>query len=334
MKGKRKVTVIGGGTGSFTVLSGLKHLESIDISAIIAVTDSGGSSGRLRDEYGILPVGDIRQALVALADANNGDTLMRKLFLYRFDRGDMEGHNFGNLFLTAMTDILGSEEKAIRYVSKVLKIKGSIIPITNKDIDLVAEYTDGSVLVGEAFIDMPDAKHDCTQKITKLKIQPAAEISTPAKEAILRSDTIILGPGDLYTSLLANFTVKGAKQALSSSKAQFIYITNLMSKYGQTHGMTARDHVEEVAKYAGRYPDKIIVSNDPLSTSILKRYEEEGAYPVIDDLSPDYDDITIRESIISRSVVPKVKGDSVNRSLIRHDSIKLANILKSIIFDR
>ena len=331
MKKSRNVTVMGGGTGTFTVLSGLKHNDNFTLSAIIAVTDSGGSSGRIRDEYGILPVGDIRQALAALADAEDGDSLLRQLFLYRFDRGDMEGHSFGNLFLTAMTDILGSEEKAIRYASQVLKIKGRVLPITTKDVDLVAKYEDGSVLVGEAEIDDPSDKHDSTAHISELSIQPTARISKAAKETILNSDAIILGPGDLYTSLLANFTVSGAKTALASSRAKFIYISNLMTKYGQTHKMTAKEHVDEILRYTGRRPDFVIISNDSLPPQILKQYRKANAYQVIDDLSPDFDDVAIRRSIASKVVTPKIKGNAVTRSLIRHDSKKLATILESVI---
>lgn len=327
---KKNVVVIGGGTGTFTVLTGLKRIEDLDLTAVVAVTDSGGSSGRLRDEYGILPVGDIRQALVSLADAENGDTLLRKLFLYRFDRGELDGHNFGNLFLTAMTDILGSEDKAIRYASQVLKIRGNVIPITTKDTDLVAEYEDGSVLVGEASIDEPSRKHDCTKRITSLRVQPRAQISKEAKESILSADFVILGPGDLYSSLLSNFAIHGTTSALKKSEATFIYIVNIMSKYGQTHGMTAADHVEETKKYAGKYPDVVIMHNNPIPEPILDRYQSENAYPVIDDLDSKKYNI-LRNDIVSLKEVPKVKGDTVTRSIIRHDSDKLSHTLESIM---
>jgi len=325
------VVVIGGGTGSYTVLSGLKKLEALSLKAIVTVTDSGGSSGRLRDEYGILPVGDIRQSLVALAEGKNGDSLLRKLFLYRFDRGDMDGHNFGNLFLTAMTDILGSEEKAIAYTSRVLKIKGEVIPVTNKDIDLVAEYADGSVLVGEANIDEPNEKHDRTSRITSLRVQPSARISGKARDAIQESDCIILGPGDLYSSLLSNFAVGGVKKAIASSRAKFIYVVNIMTKYGQTHGYTAADHVREVRKYAGRTPDMVIINDSPPPTSLLKPYKVEHAFPVVDDLDDQFKNITVRKDILSTHRVKSIKGDRVKRSLVRHDSGKLAKVLDGLI---
>lgn len=326
-----KVTVIGGGTGTYTVLSGIKGNKNFDIKAIVTVTDSGGSSGRLRDEYGILPVGDIRQCLVALSDEENGNNLLRKLFLYRFDRGDMNGHSFGNLFLTAMTDILGSEEKAISYASKVLNIRGEVIPVTNRDIDLVAEYDDGTVQVGEASIDSPPAKHNSHSRITHLKIQPYARISAKARDAITSADALVLGPGDLYTSLLSNVIVGGAKSAFMSSKGLFIYILNIMTKYGQTSSYKASDHVKEIISYTGREPDVILVNKALISQSILDLYVKENAYPVVDDLDGKFRAKIVKRNFISEKAISPVRGDRIKRSLIRHDSKKIAKAIKDVI---
>jgi uncharacterized cofD-like protein len=327
----KKVVVIGGGTGTFSVLSGIKHYNDLDIKAIVTVTDSGGSTGRLRDEYGVLPVGDIRQCLVALAESENGDNLLRKLFLYRFDRGDLEGHNVGNLFLTAMTDILGSEDRAIEYASRVLNIRGAVIPITNKDIDLVAEYQDGTVLVGEAQIDDPNEKHNSHSRITGLKVQPRARISPKARQAITSADMLILGPGDLYTSLLSNVVVGGAKSAFMSSKGIFVYILNIMTKLGQTTDYTASEHLSEIISYTGREPDYLLINTTKIPHSILKRYETESARPVVDDIDSSYKGTVIRGTFLSHKAIAHVKGDPLKRSLLRHDSKKLARTIYKII---
>lgn len=328
---QKNVVVIGGGTGTYTVLSGIKHFEDFDIKAIVTVTDSGGSTGKLRDEYGILPVGDIRQCLVALARNENGNNLLRQLFLYRFDRGEIAGHNFGNLFLAAMTDILGSEDRAIKYASRVLNIRGEVLPITNKDIDLVAEYNDGTVLVGEASIDDPSSKHNRQAKITHLKIQPLARISINAREAIQSADALILGPGDLYTSLFSNLVVTGTKSAIMSSKSVFIYILNVMTKDGQTSELTAQDHLNEVTKYAGRAPDFILVDTTTIPKSILNMYKKEHATRVIDDLDGSFKGHIIRKELLSPTAIAHVRGDPLKRSLLRHDSHKLADTLYEII---
>ncbi len=333
MNRAKKVTVIGGGTGTFVVLSGLKIYEDISLKAIVAMTDSGGSTGTLRDEYGVLPVGDLRQCLVALAeDTNSQANLMRELFLYRFKKGSFEGHNFGNLFLTAMADILGSEKEAVLFASNVLNVKGDIIPITNKNVDLVAEYEDGTVLVEEANIDEPDSRHDKTSKITDLRIQPKAELLKQARETILDSDFIILGPGDLYTSLLANFVVEGAKEAMRKSQAHLIYVTNLMNKYGQTYNYSYQNYLDEIKKYAGRSPDTVLINNREIPQDILNTYKnKENSLPVRDELTDQTEVNIIRTDLLSDTIYKQSSCDNVKRSLIRHDPQKLARNLHKII---
>lgn len=329
---KKRVAVIGGGTGTFVVLTALKNEADLELSAIVCATDSGGSTGRLRDEYGSLPVGDIRQCLAALAADTNGNNLLRELFLYRFSKGDVKGHNFGNLFLTAMTDILGSEQKAIKYASKVLNVKGQVVPICYDDIDLVAEYEDGSVLVGEKHIDEPNDKHNKELKIIDLRIQPKAEISNDAKNIIEESDYIITGPGDLYSSILSNFVVNGADEAMSNSNAKFIYITNLMTKYGQTNGLSASDQVEEVAKYAGRFPDYVLVNNQEIPESVLKVYfEKENAQPIEDDFTDGLPYKVFRRNLISEHTTTQKEEDAVTRSLIRHGVDRVREAIVEII---
>ncbi|MBN1915457.1 YvcK family protein [Candidatus Dojkabacteria bacterium] len=332
-KTKINVVVIGGGTGTYTVLSGLKKYSNLTLNAIVGVTDSGGSTGKLRDEFGTLPIGDFRQAIVALSGEGNGKNLLRELFLYRFEKGDgLKGHNFGNLLLTALTEILGSEEKAISAASKILRVQGEVIMVANDNVDLVAEYEDGSVLVGEAHIDEPDSKHDSTTRITSLRIQPNTKVSNKARCAILNADYIIMGPGDLYSSLLSNIVVPGVSEAINESKAEFVYITNLMTKCGQTYGFTIKDHVSEIIKYLGKYPDYILVNSTKLPEDVLDVYVDEKAFPVKDDLSVSgIRSKIIRKDLLSSYLVERQENDRVRRSLIRHDSHKLAKAIYEIM---
>jgi uncharacterized cofD-like protein len=330
---KLNVVVIGGGTGTYTVLSGLKKYDDLKLKVIVNVTDSGGSTGKLRDQFGILPVGDFRQALVALAEEGNGNNLLRELFLYRFEKGEgLKGHNFGNLLLTALTDILGSEQRAIRAASKILRIKGEVIMVAQDDVDLVAEYEDGSVLVGEAAIDEPNEKHNSEVKIKKLRIQPLTEMSEKATEALNDAEYIVIGPGDLYTSLLSNIVVPGVSEVIKKSKAKIIYIPNLMTKYGQTHGFKGSDFVEEMKKYIGKYPEIVLTNNAPLPKEAIQRYKESHEFPVVDDLDGKKYEV-VRKDLLNNEIIERKEEDVdiVKRSLIRHDSHKLADELYNII---
>lgn len=306
----KKVVVVGGGTGSHTVLTGLKKYPT-DLTAIVTVADSGGSTGRLRDEFGYLPVGDFRMALVALADTELESDLLRKLFLYRFERGEkgLKGHNFGNLFLVAMADLLGSYDKAIESVGKILRVKGRVLPVSSKQIDIVAKYEDGSVLKGEVIIDEPPKKHDGTQKIVDFWIEPKAAITREAAGAILDADLIVFGPGDLYTSILANVVVNGAETAIKRSKAKIAYVVNLMTKYGQTYGFSGRDHINELEKFIGRCPDYVLVNDTPLPKRILAKYKREEDFPVEDDFRMEDDYIVIRSDLLAPSEIKKQSGD-------------------------
>lgn len=327
-----KIVTIGGGTGTFTVLTGLKKYP-VDLTAIVTMADSGGSTGRLRDEFGSLPVGDVRMALAALADDENGRNLLRDLFLFRFDKGEkgLHGHNFGNLFLVALEELLGSQKDAITAVSTILRVKGKVLPVTTQDTHLVAQYSDGSVLKGETFIDEPPRTHDSTQRIVKLGLDPSAKITPEAKAAIVNADVILLGPGDLYTSLLANCVVQGVKEAIIQSKGVFLYVTNLMSKRGQTSQLSAADHVKEIEKYTGRMPDIVVHNNRKFPASILKRYAQLDEHPVLDDLESLKKVRIVRGDIIAIEAIKKSSGDTVRRSLIRHDPDKLAGVIMEII---
>jgi uncharacterized cofD-like protein len=321
----KNIVTIGGGTGTFVVQSGLKRLPNVALIAIVSVADDGGATGRLRDAYGFLPLGDARQALIALAE-NGESSLIRRLFGYRFQKGDIAGHNFGNLFLTALTDMLGGDAAAIEAASKILRIKGKVIPVSNTPETLVAHLEDGTTIVGEHTIDTPTPGR---AHITLLETKEPVEISKDACNAIGDADLIILGPGDLYASTLANFTVTGLKECVQKSKAKLVYIVNLFTKAGQTQGYGATKYVAEITRYAGRRPDHILTSTSSFPTEALARYAAEGEFPVTDDLGDD--PAIIRGEFASASVIEKSRADVVSRSLIRHDSTKVAAAIKALL---
>ncbi|MFM2374219.1 MAG: hypothetical protein RLZZ234_214 [Candidatus Parcubacteria bacterium] len=323
---KKNVVVIGGGTGTFSVLSGLKvYADELDISAVITMADSGGSTGKLRDEFGYLPVGDVRMALVALADEDIADqALLRKLFLHRFEKGGMNlaGHNFGNLLLVALTDIMGSETEAVRFASRLLHTKGNVLPVTTDNLTLVAEYDDGVVVRGETHIDEPEHGRDA-HRIVNLTVAPDGYIARDAHEAILHADVIVFGPGDLYTSVLAVCVVPGVREAVQQSGAELVYISNLMSKYGQTTGMTVDGCAREIERYLGVSLNRVLVNNTPIPHDLCARYAEEGEYPVADDASRRTEHI----DLLSEVSVVQSPSDTLKRSLVRHDSVKLARAI-------
>ena len=253
---QKKIVTIGGGTGTFVVLSGLKRIPNASLTAVVSVLDDGGSTGRLRDAYGFLPPGDARQALVALAEDNNGSPLMRDLFNYRFSKGDIAGHTFGNLFLTALSALTGSEVRALEEASRILRVRGKVIPVSETPGTLVAKLANGETVVGEHAI---DTRTPGRSPIVALHTKENVVASAEAKNAIKEADAIILGPGDLYASTLANFAVGGLTEAVQASKAKLIYVVNLFTKAGETDGYSAQKHVDEVTQYAGRKPDAVLI---------------------------------------------------------------------------
>lgn len=329
---KKAVVVIGGGTGTHPILRGLKkYADTLDITAIITMADSGGSTGRLRDEFGQLPVGDVRMALTALAsEVNEDDLLLRELFLHRFDKGEgLNGHNFGNLFMVALTQLLGSEAEAVRAASRILRVKGRVLPVTEDDVHIVATYDDGVTIEGEHEIDEP--KEDRYERhITKLTTKPQAHITEDARQAILNADLILLGPGDLYSSLLANCVVQGVPEAIQSSKAQFVFASNLMTRPGQTHDFTSCDHVNEVIKYVGRTPDVVVMNTGEVPEHLLLKYAQNFQYPVSDDCTEGNYRV-IRQDLLSPEEVVRRKGDVLQRSLVRGDGDKFAQLLLSLL---
>ncbi len=323
----KKVAVIGGGTGTVAVLSGLKYNTDVTLSAIVNMTDDGGSNRVVRDEFGLLPLSDLRKSIVALADAGNG--IFRELFTYRFDKGEgLSSHTLGNLMLMALSDITGSEIGAIEAASKIFYCRGKVIPVTLDDVRLVAKYDDGRTVTGEHLIDEPE--ENPSAKIVELSLSEEAEAYEDAIKAIEEADFIIAGPGDLYTSTICNIIVNGISEAIKNSKGKYIFINNLMTKKGQTHWMKASDLVAEVSRYSQRQPDYVLLNNGEIPAPTLKRYEEKGEFIIVDDLQDGSEYQIIRTDIVANDEVVQDKGDALVRSLVRHDHEELAKVLLSI----
>ncbi len=310
-----KVVVIGGGTGLSVLLSGLKQFTT-NLSAIVTVADDGGSSGRIREEFGMLPPGDIRNCLVALADA---PALMRDLFQFRFDtNSELSGHSFGNLFITVMTQLTGDFEKAIKETSKVLALRGQVIPSTLNKVVLVAEHKDGTTTVGETKIPQTH------RSINRVYLNPAQSLATPdAIKAIQEAQVIVLGPGSLYTSIIPNLLIREITEAISSSQALKVYVCNAMTQPGETDGFSASEHVKTLILHSHpRILDYCVVNTGEVPQSTLKRYSGQGSYLVINDRKK------IEE--MGYRVIEDDFG-IIEDGVIRHDADKLAKIILGLI---
>ncbi|MDD5059891.1 MAG: YvcK family protein [Candidatus Omnitrophica bacterium] len=313
-RGPRIVTV-GGGTGLSVLLSGLKNYTS-NISAIVTVADNGGSSGRLRQQFDVLPPGDIRNCLVALADA---PTLMRDLFQFRFDgNSEFSGHSFGNLFLMVMSRLTGDFEKAIKETSKVLALRGQVIPSTLGDVTLVAKFKDGSTVVGEEQI--PKAR----KSINKIMLSPEQPAATPdAIKAIKEAQIIVLGPGSLYTSIIPNLLIKEISNEIAQSEAIKVYVCNVMTQPGETDGYSVSDHIKALVSHSHPHIlDYCVINNGEVPSEILSRYSQDKSVLVINDRKK-------VESIGYRVV--EEDFSMISEGVIRHDSEKLAKIILSFI---
>jgi uncharacterized cofD-like protein len=316
MRKKKNIVVIGGGTGTYTVLTGLKKYP-VNLTAIVSMADDGGSTRQLREEFGVLPPGSVRPAMIALSNAEES---LAKLFDYRFDQGNgLEGHNFGNLFLTALTKQLGSFEKAMEEAGNLLKLQGQVIPSTLEHIHLAAELENGQVIKGEHNIDMPS--HNKELKIKKVWIEPAAHANPKALLAIRKSDLIVIGPGDLYSSVIPNFLVQGMSKALGQARGKKVYVCNIMTKVGETHGFAAKDFVETIERYVGKdILDCVMLNTKKPSLLRTKKYESEGAEFV----SHAPKDFQGRKFKVVKENLLRAHG------FIRHDSDKLARALLRI----
>jgi uncharacterized cofD-like protein len=312
-----KIVVVGGGTGLSVLLKGLKQYTD-QLTAIVTVSDDGGSSGRLRTELGILPPGDIRNCLVALAET---ETLMDKVFQHRFKQGvGISGHNLGNLLMAAMTEITGDFVSAIKEVSKVLAVRGQVIPATLELVNLGAKMSDGAVIIGETAI------RQYQNKISRLFLVPEKCLPIQAGiDAIMEADAIIIGPGSLYTSILPNLLVDGVCDAMMQSQAVKIYVSNIMTEQGETDNFTALDHIKTILQYA-RQPviDYAILNTGRIDELRLDRYRQEQAIPV---------DASCRE-ILDLGIKVVAEDLVAADDLAWHDTHKLAQTIIKIIQKR
>lgn len=321
-----KVVVIGGGTGTFTVLSGLKHYP-VDLTAVVTMADDGGSTGVLRDEFGVLPPGDVRQCLVALSDA---DVVMRELFNHRYDRGGLKGHSFGNIFISTLEQVTGSIDRAIDVAGSILNIRGRVVPVTLDKIALHAELANGKVLDGEsAFME-----YQLVSKygVKKIYLNPAGNANPKALQAIKEADMIIVGPGKLYTSILPNFLVKGVARAFIRSKAKKVFISNLMSQQGHTDNFSVTDYVKTLESYIGQKTfDVILYNTKNPSPALVRRYADEGEPVLCTDACKASGYQLVGKDLIADGVAKTPKKDLLRRTLIRHDSDKLAKVLMQVV---
>lgn len=323
---KEKVVTIGGGTGSFTLLSGLRKYP-LNISAIVSMADDGGSTGILRDELGVLPPGDVRQCLVALSDSSEN---LRQLINYRFEEGGLKGHSFGNLFLSALEKLNGSFSAGVEEAAKILDIKGDVIPVTDQNTKLFMKLKNGKILRGEEQIN-----HNF--QIEKIGIKenylyPKAKADPKAIRKILEADFIVIGPGNHYCSIVPNLLVKGISEAIVKSKAEVVYVCNLVNKKGHTEKFTLDDYVDSINKYIGKERiNRVIFNVKKPTVQLIKKYKnrkellikfnkparKKRSYRVIE------------ADILSEKKVAHNKSDKLagQRSFIRHDSGKLAKIL-------
>lgn len=312
-----RIVVIGGGTGLAVMLRGLKQLP-VTITAIVTVADDGGSSGRLRSDMGMPPPGDIRNVLVALADT---EPMLEKVLQYRFQNGNgLAGHNLGNLILAAMQDITGDFTHAIREMSRVLAVRGQVLPATGQEVTLRAEMTDGTCVVGESQIPLAG------KQIRRVFLEPdSAEPLPEALEAIGAADAIVIGPGSLYTSILPNLLVKGMADAIRASRGRIIYICNVMTQPGETDGYTAFDHFDAIHRHVGEnLIDTIILNNETPPAAILQLYAEEGAAMVVPDIE------RLRETgchVWAENLLQ-------TRSVLRHDAERLSQLILALAQSR
>lgn len=314
----KKVVTIGGGTGSFVILRGLKEFP-LSVTAVVNMFDSGGSSGILRDEFGVLPPGDVRRALLALSDGAQAE-IVRELFNYRFNGGTgLNGHNFGNLLLVALSSMYGGDAEAIAKASELLNIKGKVYPVSLDKAHVHAVLEDGQEIVGETNIDVP--KHDGDLRIKNVFLDPAATLYPLARESIIDADSIVICPGDLYSSLVPTLLTDGMKESLAKTKAKIVWVSNIMTKWGETDGFAASDFARELCRYSGiRQFDHVIWNTTRIAEEVQEQYAKERKFPV----ELDEDELMSYALHIERA-------DLLSKTdLVRFDSFKVAQVIASL----
>lgn len=329
MNNRLKIVVIGGGTGTFTVLSALKPYTH-DLTAIVSMADDGGSTGVLRDELGVLPPGDVRQCLVALSESPK----IRDLFSYRFEEGTFSGHSFGNLFLTALEKMTGNFAEAIETASEILRVDGRVLPATLDNVRLKMSWDDETIVLnGERVIDAEHFAND--PRKARLSLEPTANANPAALEAITSADLVIIAPGDLYTSIGPLLVIDGFGEALQQTAAKVVYVCNLVTKKGQTEGFSVATHANEVERFVDRQIlDYVVYNNAEPMTELAEKYREEDAFVVTtneDELSSAHYEVVAGDflgQVASKEAADKLP---VTRSLIRHDETKLGKVLTSLV---
>lgn len=315
-KSDKKIVVIGGGTGVFTVMMGLKKYFE-NLTAVVTMADDGGSTGVLREEFGILPPGDIRRVLVALSPADQ--SILSQLFNYRFQEGALAGHSFGNLMITALERITGNFERAIEEAGRILGVQGDVLPVTLKPTYLFAQMDDGRVIKGETNIDT--FRPETWTAVKRVWLEPEVEVNPRAKRAISEADCVILSPGDFYTSLIPNLLVRGMKETIKKTNATIIYFVNLVTKYSETSGFKASDFLRAIEHYLGKNEiDYVVINKTKPNLMRLKPYIEQKAGLVEVDLEN-----------FSPRPIPIVTDLLKPNGLIRHDPEKIAQAIKMLI---
>ncbi len=316
----KKVVVVGGGTGNFVVLTGLKKY-ALDLTAVVSMADDGGSTGVLRDELGVLPPGDVRQCLVALSDSTH---LMRSLMNYRFENGGLGGHSFGNLLLSALEKVTGSFEKAVEEAGKILYINGKVLPVTMNQVRLKMVLNNQKVLEGEREVYL---SQDLERGYKSIYLEPYPTVNPKVIEEIHSADLIVLGPGGLHTSLIPNLLVEGVSDAICKSTARKVFVLNLMNRKGQTAGYKTSHYLKELIQFLGKdIFDHILINVEKPPKELIDEYANEG-----DLVENDLDDDRILGARMIGSLAREKKKDLLRRNLIRHDSDKLAQELMKIV---
>jgi uncharacterized cofD-like protein len=317
----KKIVTIGGGSGQMALLSGLRDLPDVEITAVAGMADSGGSTGRLRDELGILPPGDILKCILALSKHRDS---ARAILLKRFNGSSrLTGHNAGNMLLAMLAQYAGNFPDGVKALGEILEVRGSILPVTTDRATLVAELDDGSKIFGETAIDIPAG--NSRRKIKHVYLVPhhgpGITAHAPVLEAIRKAHLVVIGPGDLYTSIAPNLIVPGVKEALRRAKARIVYVLNIMSKFGETHDFSGEDFVKEMEKTIGRKVDGVIVNAAMPDAALLEKYRREKSEFVTIGRRPTWNGRTIFAADLI----------SVSGGIIRHDSAKLAEAIKGLI---
>jgi uncharacterized cofD-like protein len=322
----KHIVTVGGGTGSYTILSGLKNISGISITALVSMADNGGSTGVLRDELGVLPPGDVRQCLVALSDHSD---IMRTLMNYRFEEGTLKGHSFGNIFIAALEKMTGDFLSGVEAASEILKVKGTVIPVTSDNAELYATLGNGKLVKGQ--VEVAEANFS-DKGLKEIFYKNKVSLNKGAREALLEADYIILGPGNFYCSVVPNLIVSGFKEMIKKSSAKIILPVNLTNKQEHTKNWKVSDYVANIEKYLGKKVDLILLNNESPTKEQVKAYQlEEGDGVLVeDDLE---DKRVIRKPLLSHVMVKFDKSDvrSHARSFIRHDPKKIARYIESII---